>query len=70
MVWSDVQSLEPILEDVLESADGDILEHGLELDDDNLALEMVNDEPQDEVLEAGDKFPCDELIPEPDVRDV
>ena len=48
MVWSDVQSLEPILEDELESVDGDILEHALELDDDNLALEMANDEPQDE----------------------
>ena len=73
LVRNDVQSLEPIPEDELESAGDDILEHVLELVyDDNLALEMVNDEqPQDEVLEAGDKFPCDELIPEPDVhRDV
>ena len=40
-----------------------------ELDDDNQALEMENDERlQDEVLEVGDKLPCDELIPEPDVH--
>ena len=40
-----------------------------ELDDDNQALEMENDEQlQDEVLEVSDKLPCDELIPEPDVH--